>query len=220
VAAALNSPSSCFSYQAVSAWLNGARNPSAEHRRILALILDVPLDELNLHCDGPVADYVRLESLLRRVKVHVRKEDRQFSYILTVAADIDITRPAVYEKWTDMFNPWPTALMKHFARMKYKLFGWIPTVSSPVLVHRAMSLVPLERRVKLPEPDSPQKQIWFLYLPDGQLSAGVAFRDGRWLKLLGLHSTDGHFENYPLSRIEPVGCVTGKSLLRLESLPQ
>jgi hypothetical protein len=182
------------------------------------MIFNIDFEEFNRHCDGSVASKVDYASLLRSVNVAVRGYDRQYLYNLTVAAKTDLTHPFIYERWTDMFDPWPAPLMRHFARNRYKLFGWIPAVLSPVLAHRAMSLLPLERCRKLPDADSPTKHIWFVHLANGQLDAGIAFREGPLLRLSGLAARDGRFEDHLLSRVDVVGYAASRSLFHLKSV--
>jgi transcriptional regulator with XRE-family HTH domain len=211
----LGQPKLAVQHQAVSAWLSGTRNPRAEHRRLLSMIFQVPLDELNRGCDG-VFDQRNTSAILNPVAVHVHGVDRSFEYRLTLRNDIDLNVPAVYRHWAEIFRPWPAPLARHFGRLKYKLFGWIPDRVASPLVRYPRSLVPLSTGgVTLREEDLADQRIWFVYLPDGSLDAGIASREGRWLVLLKGSESGPDARKYPLARVDLVGYVTGKTLFHL-----
>jgi transcriptional regulator with XRE-family HTH domain len=218
-AAALNQPEYAFSYQAVLTWLEGTCYPSPEHRELLAMIFDVPLVELDRGCAGVRTVALNPASVLVRVQVHIYSRDRRFAYPLTIKAGIDLSRAAVYEHWSDLFHPFPSALMRHFGRLKRTLFGWIPHTSVPCLVHHAGSLVPLDtQQSRLKEAEFPDKKIWFVYLPDGRVDAGIAFLEGRWLTLSESLFSAKQAQRYPRSRVDLAGYVADKSLFHIEAM--
>jgi len=215
-AESLGEPKTAFGHQAVSAWLNGTRNPRPEHRRILAMIFHVPLDEFNRGCDGPTSE-IDADSILKPVIVHVQGHDQAFDYSLTIKSGVDISRPAIFQHWTDLFDPWPAPLVKHFGRTTASLFGLVPDRSLSPLIRYAHSLVPIDtNKTALQDESSIDKKIWFVYLPDGQLEVGVAFRDGRWIVISKPHVSGYHMQKYPLSRVDLIGWVTGKTLFHLD----
>jgi len=215
LAEALGQDQLAFSHQALSAWINGARNPRPDHRRMLAMIFHVTIDEFNRGCDGAGLDEIDADEILKPVTVEVYGNEQVFEYKLTVRGEIDLARPAVYRHWADMFRPWPAPLARHFGRLKQELFGWIPDRSGSPMVRQRRSLVPLEPRGPLPEgAESIDKQVWFVYLPDGELEAGMAFREGRSIVLSKARGAETP-KRYPLSRVDLVGRVVGKALFHI-----
>lgn len=211
----LGEPKLAFKHQAISAWLNGTRNPRAEHRRVLSMIFHVPLEELNRGCDG-VFEPPNTDAILRPVIVHVHGPDRFFEYKLTLRNDLDLSVAAIYQNWADLFRPWPAPLMRHFGRLEYKLFGWIPDKSASPMVRYPRSLVPLSTRgATLRHESFTDQKIWFVYLPDGRVDLGLASREGRWLVLLKRADSGPEARKYPLDRIDLLGYVTGKTLFHL-----
>lgn len=177
------------------------------------MIFHVSLEELNRACDGGDFEEVDADQILKPVIVQVHGNDRFFEYRLSVRNDIDLGQPAIYQHWADMFRPWPAPLVRHFGRLRYTLFGWIPDASASPLVRNPRSLVPLETRRSLPQgPDPFDKQIWFVYLPNGALDAGIAFREGRTLVLSKPKGPGSTTQTFPLSRVDLVGRVMGRTL--------
>jgi hypothetical protein len=220
IAVALQKPQLAFTHRAVCGWLNGMRNPSLEHRRVLAVILCVSLDELNHGCDGPF-DEQEAAATLKQVTVRVLGKERTFEYRMTVSSRVDLDRPAVYQHWADMFSPWPASLVRHLGRTKHDLFGWIPGLARSPSLHEAGVLVALNaQRPKLDPAGTLDAPTWFVYLPGGRLDIARAVREDRWLVL---SRTDIHglkVERYPLSRIDLVGRVTGRALFEVNSRDQ
>jgi hypothetical protein len=150
--------------------------------------------------------------MLRDVIVHVEGTVRSFQYRLTVKGDIDLRQFTVYKNWTDLFDPWPGILMRHFLRVKADAFGWIPDRSVKSLAYYAWSLVPLNQRQVLQNMKSADQRVWFIHAPDRRIEAGIARREGR---LLILSRPNGGFRRYPLSNVDLVGCVAGPALFHL-----
>jgi transcriptional regulator with XRE-family HTH domain len=215
IAEALRKPQMAFTHRAVCAWLNGMRNPSLEHRRVLAVILGISLDELNHGCDGPF-DEGAAAATLKQVTVRVLGKERTFEYQMTVNSRVDLDRPAVYQHWADMFSPWPASLVRHLGRTKHDLYGWVPGLarsSSEVGILVALNA----QRPKLDPAGTLDAPTWFVYLPGGRLDIGKAVRDGRWL-VLSTRGVNGiEVERYPLSRIDLVGRVIGGALFEVRS---
>lgn len=205
-----------FKQQAAWAWLNGTRTPNGEHRRALAMMFQIPLDQLNLGLDGPQA-LPDTRPVIRPAVVHLRKGYRDFIHRLTVRSDIDFSRAAIYRNWGDLFEPPAVRLRRHFGRCKASLFGWIPDHSMSPLVHHARSLVPLnDQRAALGDATTIDKRIWFLYLPGGQLDFGIAFQEGRWLHLSKPNFPHAPAQQYLRSRIDLVGYVSGRVLFHID----
>lgn len=219
LAEALHEPRLAFQHQAMSGWLNGKRKPTIEHRKALALIFQISLEELNNCLDGPL-DQARANAILKQVLVHVRGNKQSFKHKATLKSSLDISRPAVYRHWTDLFQPWPGALMRHFREIDHDLFGWIPDNSAGPLIAHPRSLVPVNTSAAhLEEAEAVQKRIWFVYVPGGDLDVGIAHREGRSLVLSKFnHGHTALIKKYPLSRVDIVGHVTGKVLFHLDEL--
>jgi transcriptional regulator with XRE-family HTH domain len=219
LAEALHEPRLAFQHQAMSGWLNGKRKPTIEHRKALALIFQISLEELNGGLDGPL-DQASADAVLKPVLVHVRGNKQSFEHKATLPSSLDISRPAVYRHWTDLFQPWPGALIRHFREINHDLFGWIPDNCAVPLIAHPRSLVPVNTSAAhLEEAEAVQKRIWFIYVPGGDLDVGIAHREGRSLVLSKFnHDHSTLSKRYPLSRIDIVGHVTGKVLFHLDML--
>jgi transcriptional regulator with XRE-family HTH domain len=220
IAEALRKPQLAFTHRAVCGWLNGMRNPSLEHRRVLSVILGVSLDELNHGCDGPF-DEQEAAATLKQVTVRVLGKERTFEYRMTMSSRVDLDRAAVYQHWADMFSPWPASLVRHLGRTKHDLYGWVPGLARGSSLHEMGVLVALNaQRPKLDPAGTLDAPTWFVYLPGGELDIGKAVREDRWL-VLSRSGVDGiKVERYPLSRIDLVGRVIGRALFEVRSRDQ
>jgi len=218
-------PHLAFGHQAVSSWVNGTRHPNAEHKAILSTIFEIPLAEFNQGCDGDAVP-IDVQSRFKPMTVSVRGTIQDYQYRVALRADLDLTQPAVYKYWTDMFSIFPTYLMRHFRRMKYELFGWIPDSSASPLVHYPRCLVPLEGLSKgaalsaLDKAESSQRRVWFVYLPGGKLQVGIGCRERRWFSFARNNEGEVVIQKYPLSRVELLGYFTGKALFHVLSAPK
>jgi len=219
LAEGLHEPRLAFQHQAMSGWLNGKRKPTVEHRKTLSLIFRISLEELSKGLDGPL-DQASADAVLKPVLVHVRGNKQSFEHKATLPSSLDISRPAVYRHWTDLFQPRPGALIKHFREINHDLFGWIPDNCAGPLIAHPHSLVPVNTSAAhLEEAEAVQKRIWFVYVPGGDLDVGIAHREGRSLVLSKFnHDHSPLSKKYPLSRIDIVGHVTGKVLFHLDML--
>jgi transcriptional regulator with XRE-family HTH domain len=217
-------PALAVGHQAVSSWVNGTRNPTPEHRKILSTILDVPFEDLNRVCDAD-GESLNFQSILKPATIIVHGEFQTFEYRLIVKKEIDITQPALYEKWTDMFSSPPVSLTRHLRHVSFDLFGWIPDGAASPMVRYPRCLMPLERvsgrgGLGLLDPaESSQRRVWFVYLPDGGLHVGIGYRDGRSFSFARNNGKGFVIENYPLSRVELVGCVSGNTLFHIGTAP-
>ena len=214
IAGALKRPGLAFTHRAVSGWLNGTRNPSLEHRRLLAVIFGVSFEELNHGCDDRF-DEQEAAAALNPVTVRVFGKERTFEYRMTLRAGINLDYPAVYQHWADMFSPWPASLVRHLARAKANLYGWVPGLARSPSLQAAGSLVALDaERPRLDPAGTVDPHTWFIYLPRERLVVGKAVRESRSVLLMGPPGTAA-FESYPLSRVDLVGRISGKSLLEI-----
>jgi hypothetical protein len=150
----------------------------------MAMIFNVAVQKMNQELDAGVFEQIRADTILKPTVVVVHGNERSFEHRLTVRSDMDFSQPAVFASWTEIFRPFPARLVRHFSRLKYSLFGWIPDRSAYPLVRHARSLVPLEEHRALSGGvHSVNKEVWFVTLPGGKVDAGIAVRDGRWLVL-------------------------------------
>jgi len=233
-AKALKRPELAVSHQAVSNWLGGTRTPLPEHRELLRKIFNnqatrhperlyVTSKDFKVGCDGPAARQLHLRlnltSVLCPVTVSVFGKERNFGYSLTVGTDFDARNAAVYERWSDIFRPRPNRLMRHFAKLKHSLFGWIPHTTVRPLVNYACALLPLgTQRSKLQETDYPNKRIWFVHLPDGRVDVGTASCEGRWLSFSESLLAGEQSHRYPLSRVDLLGYLVDRPLFYMRPL--
>jgi transcriptional regulator with XRE-family HTH domain len=206
-------------HQAVSQWVKGTRNPSPEHRALLACILEVPASEINSACDAEIARLFAT-SVIRTARVHVDSRYRSFEYNATIKPGIDLSKPAVYRRWSDIFSIWPNLLARHLKNVHYELFGWIPDQSASPIIAQPMCMVPLVEPTKglssvLDTATSSQRYVWFVYVPGGALDVGIGYRESRTFVLVKNTGTGIHAQRYLFSRIELVGYFSGRTLFRI-----
>jgi transcriptional regulator with XRE-family HTH domain len=215
IAQELEIPSGEFSHQALSKWVRGSATPSAAHREVLAAILSVPLVELNQACDGP-RKVVALGELFRPFQVIVPNGAGDFRYPnVTIRGSVDLKKAAVYQNWSDLFDPTPGVLVHHFLKSQFKALGWVPDQSGFPLIPYGQTMVPLcTERLALGDHNSLDKHIWFVYLPHDSIDVGVAWRERNTL-LLAKAATNT-IERFPMARIDLIGYATGKAAFRLE----
>lgn len=206
-------PELAFSRQAVTSWVNGTRVPRSASRHLLARILQVPLEEMNHKCGGVTCD-LSLEPVSGEVNVRVYgRDDEVFGYNLMLSSETNLSQPAVYRHWGDIFTWRPAQLMRHFRGLKYKQYAWIPDDAASPLVLRHPCMVPLHtERLNLESEAVNERKIWFVYSPDHCLEFGVAYRENQSLVLLDKRHAA---KKYPLSKIDLIGYVTGKTLFQV-----
>lgn len=215
IAEVVGRPGLAFTHRAVSGWLNGTRNPSLEHRRLLAVILGVSFDELNHGCDE-LFDVAKASHALRIVNVRVFGRERIFEYRMTVSSRLNFDRPAVYQHWAEPFSPWPASLARHFGRLKYDLYGWIPAIASIRAASHSGILVPLNtRRQKLEKSGTLNPDTWFVYLPEERLAVGKAVRENRRLLFWEHRTKSTASVEYALSRVDLIGRVAAMPLCEI-----
>jgi len=196
-----------FGHSAVCYWLSGLRNPSLSHRRVLAAIFHTTLDEISVGCDEPIVENAALTSYI----VYVSSRDQQYEYRMAIKSGLDLSRPAVYRHWSEMFRT-SKSIARHFSGCKYSMYGWIPDAS--VGSHRARSLVPIrDDNLVLDRITSTRDRVWFVYLPGGKLDCGIAFQDKHSLVLFKYGSS--FLIRYPLSRVDLVGYGAGNTLFHI-----
>lgn len=213
-------PKLAFTHQALSAWLRGSRNPRREHREMLAMIFGISGDEMNTACGFPSAAGSGLQSILRPVRVYVNRHGRAFQYSLTVKGDVNLRKATVYRHWTEIFDPRPAILMRHFRHINYDLYGWVPNRSLWPLVSHARSMIPLNTRPMTSlHPESAGKKIWFVLLPDGRTEFGFSVRQGPWLVLSKSRASGAHSTKYRFDRVDPLGFIAEEALFHVYPVP-
>lgn len=222
LAARHGNPKLAFNHVSVSQWFKGSRHPSPHHRQAMAEILDIPLGIVDEAFDSRQPLAVAPLSHPRPATIHVVGSVRPFQYSLTLRPDLDLSRPAVYEKdqWTSMFSVYPANLKRHLHRAKANLFGWIPDASFKPLIPYSLCLVLLKRSKIIPslgEPGGFGKSIWFLSLRPGEVEVRFLYRQGTDLVTLTANRQEQRFKS---GAVDPVGYVTGVTLFRLVLPPQ
>lgn len=107
--------------------------------------------------------------------------------------------------------------MRHFRQLKYKQYAWIPDDAATPFILRYPCLVPLHTDRLILESDGVnQRKVWFIYSPDHCLEFGVAYRERDSLVLLNRRHMPAR--KYPLSKIDLVGYVTGKTLFQVQEV--
>ena len=213
-------PELAFGHQSVSAWANGTRCPNRSHRGVLAAILGVTLANLNRACDAE-SENPNLCCIGNTATAIVRGALHNYAYPVALRTDINLGQPAVYQDWREMFTFSPVDLMRHFRKVRYQLFGWIPDDSASPMVRAPRCLVPLERVSQrsalqmLDTAESAQRRVWFLYLPGGKLHTGIGYRDGGWFLFARTNARKVAVEHFPLSEVAFVGYFAGNILFHL-----
>jgi hypothetical protein len=206
-------------HQAVSAWVKGTRHPNRNHRQLLASVLEVSIAEVNTACDAVDNGLIHREWKQSNLVVHGAAQNIQ--YTLPLKTDINLSLPAVYGHWSDMFCFRPVHLMRHFRKLSYDLYGWVPNDCAGPLIAYSPCLVPLERVTQrnalriLDTVNSAQRRVWFVYLPGGNLHVGIGHRDNGSFMLSHSNGDRLVTTTYPISKVDFAGYVTGKILFHL-----
>jgi hypothetical protein len=213
-------PELAVGHQAVSAWVNGRRHPNTRHKGLLAAILGVSLANLNRACDTE-DEHLNVRSIFRPTTAIVHGTLHNYGHSVVVRTDINLSEPAIYRDWCEMFTFRPLHLMRHLRNVPYELFGWIPDDSASPMVRSPHCLVPLERVSQrtasglLDMADSAHRRVWFVYLPGGKLHVGVGHRDGRSFSFARNNGGRLVFKTFLLSQVDFVGYFTGKVMFHL-----
>ncbi len=212
-------PELAVGHQAVSGWVKGSRHPNRTHRQLLASILGISLAAVNSACEGVDGNVMHRAWKYSQIVVHGALDTAQ--YTVPFRTDMNLSAPALYSHWADVFCFKPMPLMRHFKGLTYNLYGWIPDGSAEPMVAYYPCLMPLERvnqkaaRRLLDTGDSAQRRVWFVYLPGGHLHVGIGHRDNGSFTLS--HSDEGRLitKRFPLSKVDFAGYVTGRILFHL-----
>lgn len=221
IAGELGKPELAVSHQAVSSWLNGTRHISGKHKEVAAMILGVSIAELSSGCDPEPDIVVDPTFTAKPTVVVVPSSIRSYQYSLALKADIDLSRPAIYQDWSSMFSFPPTHLQRHLRNINSDSFGWIPDQSASPMVHYPGCLVPVagisERNsLQMLDPaESSQRHVWFVYLPDGQLHVGIGYRNNHSFVFTKNVGNRLVLIEFPLRRVDLVGCFIGKVVFHL-----
>lgn len=220
LAAQVQDPELRVGHQAVSLWVNGSRNASPKHRWLLATLLSVPIANINAAFDSDIhGDYKELAMSSLTIQVEGRFE--KFHYNVAVKTEIDLTKPSIYRNWADMLSSWPGSLDRHLRQVEAELFGWIPDDRASPLFPHPKAMVPLTIPSKVDDElgtsESSQRHLWFLYLPGGELDAGMAYREHRHVVLAKKNGHGLVLDRHPLSKVELVGYFSGRVVFRAAS---
>jgi hypothetical protein len=60
-----------------------------------------------------------------------------------------------------------------------------------------------------------QRRVWFIHLPDGTLDVGIAYKEGN--SLFFVKYNEKTIRQYPLSRIDLIGCAIGRVLFQIDA---
>jgi hypothetical protein len=214
-------PALSFNHVSVSQWFGGKRNPSPQHRQVMAALLGLPLSIVDEAFDHRKPMALSPSPTPRSARIYVFGTNRVFQYSLTIRSDLDLNRPAVYEgdRWEDMFCVYPADLRRHLHREHSKLYGWIPDDSFKPLIPYSQCLVLLNRPRVIPslsDSEGFNKRIWFIALPSSAIEIRYLYRDGPELVTSKPKQPEQRLRK---DAIDPLGCVAGTTLFRLELLP-
>jgi len=207
-----------FNHVSVSHWFNGRRNPSPEHRQVIATLLGLPLDLVDDAFDSRKPLRTLTSATPKAATIYILGRLRTFEYPLTIRPDLDLSAPAVYEgeQWEKMFCAYPANLKRHLNCARAKLCGWIPHDSFKPLIPHSNCLVLLKRPTIIPSLNDPEgfhRRIWFIGLPSGDVDIRFMYREGTSYVTSKPNQAEQRFRK---NSVDPLGYVTGTMLFRLE----
>jgi hypothetical protein len=205
-------PDAAFSPNSFRDWLRGIHEPTTAHRFALAQIFHVSFDDLNDGIDGPF-DWEAARSILTSVIAIVRGKHRHFVYHLSILnRTTDLSRPAIYFHWADMFGPWPASLSCHFHHLQHPMYGWIPETNAGPIRRYSGSLVALKvPSASRPIADSSDATLWFAKVGEPEATVQVGYREDRSLML-----SDPTQSRCDFDQTELLGYASDEPLLTLQ----
>jgi len=219
VAEEYHDPDLKFTHQAVSKWFRGLSLPSQKARELLAIVFKVPREEID-HCCGIVSEHGALPSA--PVTIHVTDTlGVHHDYHTGVRVDFDFSHPHVFRDWTQVLIRRAGTLNRHFKSVSDRLCGYTPVSIAPY-INRPGAVVILETGHRaFDRLESPEKHLWFAYLPDGTLEVCFLFVDeqGRHAFVARPGEAPSKWRRYRREQIDRVGYLGNRILFYLD-IPQ
>lgn len=205
-----------FTHQAVSKWFRGISLPSGKGRELLAMVFKVPREDIDHQC-GIVGDAI--PPILAPVTVHVTDTlGIRHDYHLGVRPEIDFSRPHVFRDWTQLLSRREGCVNRHFKSVSDRLCGYSPFSIMP-FINRPRAVVLVETGHKaFDRLESPEKRLWFAYLPDGTLELSFLFVDeqGRHAIVARPGEPPSKWRRFRREQIDRVGYLGDRVLFYLD----
>lgn len=205
-----------FSHQAISKWFRGISAPSAKGRELLAMVFKVPREDIDYQCG--IVENLPLP-ILAPVTVHVTDTlGVRHDYHLGVRPEIDFSRPLVFRDWTQLLSHQDGCINRHFKSVSDRICGYIPVSILPFIVRpRAVVLIETGHKA-FDRLESPEKHLWFAYLPDGTLELSFLFVDeqGRHAIVARPGEPSSKWRRFRREQIDRVGYLGERVLFYLD----
>jgi hypothetical protein len=205
-----------FTHQAISKWFRGISVPSTKGRELLAIVFKTPREDIDYQCgivqelDAPI---------LSPVTVHVTDTlGIRHDYHLGVRPNIDFSRPLIFRDWTQLLSHRPGCISRHFKGVSDRLCGYTPVSISP-FINRPRAVVLIETGHKaFDRLESPEKRLWFAYLPDGTLEISFLFVDEQGRNAIVAKTGDplSRWRKFRRDQIDRVGYLGDRVLFYLD----
>jgi hypothetical protein len=214
--ALVDRPVSTFTHQAISKWFRGASQPSDEGREFLSMVFQVRQAEIDLGCG-----ILRRPVINNATRVVVHAFDLSgcpHDYPLKLRSEMDLSRPALLEDWASLFAGRPGGLSRHFKSLSGRLCGYTPVAMRPYINHpRSVVLIETEHKA-FDQLESPNKKLWFVFLPDGSLELGLLFVEpqGSNVILAKPGEKPSKWRRFHRNQIDRVGYVGNRLLFCLD----
>ena len=204
-----------FTHQAISKWFRGISTPSSMGRELLATVYDISKNDIDLHCGiQPLQEEVAAVPIIVNVTdtLGMRHE-----YKIGARPEIDLSRSHIFRDWSSLLSERPGCINRHLRSFSDRLCGYTP-LSIPPYINHSKAVVLLETGQKaFDRVESPEKKLWFAYLPDGSLELSYIFLDqqGRHVIVARPGERPSKWRTYHKDQIDRVGYVGDRVLFHL-----
>jgi hypothetical protein len=212
--AQVNRPVLTVTYQVISKWLRGASQPSVEAREFLSVLSKV--NPADLGCG--IRRRPAMENATRVVVHAFDLSGYPHDYSLTLGSEMVLSRAALLQDWVSLFAGRRGGLSRHFRSLSGRLCGYTPVAIPPYINHpRSVVLIETEHKA-FDQLESPNKRLWFVYLPDGSLELGLLFVEpqGSNVILAKPGEKPSKWRRFHRNQIDRVGYVGNRLLFCLD----
>jgi len=209
-----------FTHQAISKWFRGISTPSSMGRELLATVYDISKNDIDLHCG-----IQPLQEEADTVPIIVNVTDTlgmRHEYNIGIRPDVDLSRSHILRDWSSLLSERPGCINRHLRSFSDRLCGYTP-LSIPPYINHSKAVVLLETGQKaFDRLESPEKKLWFAYLPDGSLELSYIFLDqqGRHVIVARPGERPSKWRTYHKDQIDRVGYVGDRVLFHMRLLQE
>jgi len=189
-------------------------------RELLATVYDISKNDIDLHCG-----IQSLKEEVSAIPVIVNVTDTlgmRHEYNIGVRPDIDLSRSHIFRDWSSLLSERPECVNRHLRSFSDRLCGYTPS-SIPPYINYPKAVVLLETGQKaFDRIESPEKKLWFAYLPDGSLELSYIFLDqqGRHVVVARPGERPAKWRIYHKDQIDRVGYVGDRVLFHLRVIQE